>query len=129
MSRLLYLSRAEVADLLPPVHDQLDLDEETYRALAAGRIELPPKPGVHPRDDSFIHAMPAYLADEDVAALKWVSGYPGNKARGLPYISGLVVLNDAETGVPVAVMDAAELTGARTAAASGVSVRRWAPSG
>ena len=107
--------------------DQLDLVEATYRAVAAGRVELPPKPGVHPRPDSFIHAMPAYLADEDVVALKWVSGYPENKARGLPYISGLVVLNDAETGLPTAIMDGAEITAARTAAASGVCVRRWAP--
>jgi alanine dehydrogenase len=129
LSALLYLSRAEVAGLLPPVAEQLDLVEATYRAVAAGRVELPPKPGVHPRKDAFIHAMPAYLADDDVVALKWVSGYPENPARGLPYISGLVVLNDADTGLPVAIMDGAEITAARTAAASGVCVRRWAPPG
>lgn len=126
---LLYLRREEVAALLPPVEEQLDLVERTYRALAAGRVELPPKPGVHPRKDSFVHAMPAYLEEDDVVALKWIAGYPANKARGLPYISGLVVLNDAGTGLPVAVMDAAEITAARTAAASGVCVRRWAPAG
>jgi alanine dehydrogenase len=130
MSRTLtYLSRDEVAGLLPPVPEQLDLVEETYRRLAAGRVELPPKPAVHPRKDSFVHAMPAFLQDDDVVALKWIAGYPGNKARGLPYISGLIVLNDAETGLPAAVMDGAEITAARTAAASGVCVRRWAPDG
>jgi ornithine cyclodeaminase/alanine dehydrogenase len=126
---LLQLSRDEVRSLLPAIPEQLDVVERTYVALAAGRVELPPKPGIHPRKDSFIHAMPAYLADDDVAALKWIAGYPQNKARGLPYISGLIVLNDAETGVPVAVMDGAEITAARTAAASGVCVRRWAPDG
>jgi alanine dehydrogenase len=126
---LLYLSRTEVRELLPPLEQQLDLVEATYRALGDGRVELPPKPGIHPRPDSFIHAMPAYLRDEDVAALKWVSGYPANKARGLPYISGLIVLNDPDTGLPVAVMDGAEITAARTAAASGVCIRRWAPAG
>jgi ornithine cyclodeaminase/alanine dehydrogenase-like protein (mu-crystallin family) len=126
---LLHLSRDEVRSLLPPIQEQLDIVERTYAALAAGRVELPPKPGIHPRKDSFIHAMPAYLADDDVAALKWIAGYPENKARGLPYISGLIVLNDAETGLPVAVMDGAEITAARTAAASGVCVRRWAPKG
>lgn len=129
MSDLLYLRREEVAALLPPIRERLDLVEATYAALAAGRVELPPKPGVHPRKDSFVHAMPAYLADDDVVALKWVAGYPANKERGLPYISGLIVLNDAETGLPVAVMDGAEITAARTAAASGVCIRRWAPSG
>jgi alanine dehydrogenase len=126
---LLYLSREEVAGLLPDIPAQLDLVEATYRSVGAGRVELPPKPGIHPRKDSFIHAMPAYLRDEDVASLKWVAGYPGNKERGLPYISGLIVLNDAGTGLPLAVMDGAEITAARTAAASGVCIRRWAPDG
>ncbi len=129
MSGLLYLAREEVARLLPPVEEQIDLVEHVYRALAAGRVELPPKPGVHPRPDAFIHAMPAYLRDEDVVALKWVAGYPQNKARGLPYISGLIVLNDAETGLPTAILDGAEITAARTAAASGVCVRAFAPKG
>lgn len=124
---LLYLRRDEVASLLPSIPEQLDLVEHTYRAVGAGRVELPPKPGVHPRKDSFIHAMPAYLMDPDVAALKWVSGYPANKERGLPYITGLIVVNDADTGLPAAIMDAAEITAARTAAASGVCIRRWAP--
>jgi ornithine cyclodeaminase/alanine dehydrogenase-like protein (mu-crystallin family) len=126
---LLYLTRSQVAALLLPIPEQLDLVEATYRAVGAGRVELPPKPGVHPRKDSFIHAMPAYLMDEDVAALKWVSGYPANKERGLPYITGLIVVNDPETGLPVAIMDAAEITAARTAAASGICIRRWAPEG
>jgi alanine dehydrogenase len=126
---LLYLSRSEVARLLPEIPEQLELVEQTYRALAAGRVELPPKPGVHPRKNSFIHAMPAYLQDEDVVALKWVAGYPANKERGLPYITGLIVLNDPETGLPLAIMDGAEITAARTAAASGVCVRRFAPDG
>jgi ornithine cyclodeaminase/alanine dehydrogenase len=129
LSSLLFLSRTEVGGLLPGTHEQLDLVEHAYRALAAGRVELPPKPGVHPRKDSFLHAMPAYLRDEDVVTLKWVAGYPANKARGLPYITGLIVVNDAETGLPVAIMDGAEITAARTAAASGVCVRRFAPDG
>jgi ornithine cyclodeaminase/alanine dehydrogenase-like protein (mu-crystallin family) len=124
---LLYLRREVVARLLPAVTEQLDLVEATYRSVGAGRVELPPKPGIHPRADSFIHAMPAYLRDEDVAALKWVAGYPANKERGLPYITGLIVLNDPETGVPAAIMDGAEITAARTAAASGVCIRRFAP--
>jgi ornithine cyclodeaminase/alanine dehydrogenase len=127
VSRLLFLSRSDVAGLLPEAPEQLDLVEHAYRALAAGRVELPPKPGVHPRKDSFLHAMPAFLRDEDVVTLKWVAGYPANKQRGLPYITGLIVVNDAETGLPAAIMDGAEITAARTAAASGVCVRRFAP--
>jgi alanine dehydrogenase len=129
VGELLYLTRQEVIDLQPPIGEQIDIAERTFREMAAGRVQLPPKPGVHPRDDSFIHAMPAYLADEDVAALKWVGGFPANKQLGLPYISGVIVLNDASNGFPIAIMDAAEITAARTAAASGVCIRRWAPPG
>jgi alanine dehydrogenase len=126
---LLALSRSEVRELLPPIDAQIDLVEATYRAMARGDVELPPKPGIHPRTDAFIHAMPAYLRHSDVAAVKWVSGYPTNRARGLPYISGVIVVNDPETGLPTSIMDAAEITAARTAAASGVCVRHFAPPG
>ena len=126
---LLYLSRAQAAALLPPIPERIAIVERTYRALAAGRVELPPKPGIHPRPDSFIHAMPAYLMDDDIAALKWIGGFPANREKGLPYISGLILLNDAETGIPTAVMDGAEVTAARTAAVSGLCIQRFAPEG
>jgi ornithine cyclodeaminase/alanine dehydrogenase len=130
VSTLLYLARRDVELLLPPLEEQLGLVEQTYRAMAAGRVELPPKPAIHPRPNAFLHAMPAYVGDGvDVAAVKWVAAYRGNKARGLAYISGVIVVNDADTGLPVAVMDATEITAARTAAASGVCVRAWAPPG
>ena len=123
------LSRDDVAGLLPSVEDQLDLVERTCLAMARGAVELPPKPGIHPRKNAFIHAMPAYLRDDDVAAIKWVSGYPSNRVRDLPYITGVIVVNDPDTGIPVGLLDAAEITAARTAAVSGVCMRRFAPSG
>jgi alanine dehydrogenase len=97
--------------------------------MSEGRVENPPKIGVHARPGTFVHAMPAYLADEDVVAMKWVGAYSANRRHGLPAISGLVVLNDPETGLPLAVMDAAEITAVRTAAASGVSIRHLAHPG
>lgn len=126
---LTYLDRATVRRLLPDVLGRVDALDRTYRAMARGRVENPPKLGVHPREDAFLHAMPAYLADADVTALKWVSAYPGNPARGLPYISALVLLNDSATGLPLAVMDGTEITAVRTAAASGVSIRHLAHEG
>ncbi len=125
----LFLGRDEVRALLPPIPAQIDLVERTYRAMADGRVEAPPKIGVHPRPDTFIHAMPAYLADDDVTAIKWVSGYPENPSLGLPYIEGVIILNDSATGMVTAVLDAREITAARTAAASGLCVRTFAPAG
>lgn len=124
-----YLSRDVVTSLLPSWSEQIDLVERTYCEVAAGEVELPPKPGLHPRQDAFLHAMPAWLKHSDAAGMKWVSGYPTNKAKGLAYINGLLVLNDADTGIPLSVMDCVEITAARTAAASGVCVRSWARPG
>ncbi|HEX5680788.1 MAG TPA: ornithine cyclodeaminase family protein, partial [Desulfobacterales bacterium] len=92
-----------------------------------GRTEMPPKPGVHPGGgNNFIHAMPAYIQDLKSAGLKWVSGYPENYKRGLPYITGLLIYNDVENGLPLAVMDCVWITAKRTGAASAVAARRLA---
>jgi len=55
--------------------------------------------------------------------MKWVSGFPNNPVHDLPTIMGLIVLNDVNTGQPVAVLDGAYITALRTAAVSGVSAR------
>jgi ornithine cyclodeaminase/alanine dehydrogenase len=99
--------------------------EKGFYEMGHGRVEMPPKPGIHPGEggNNFIHAMPAYIPAMKSAGMKWVSGYPGNQAKGLPYISGLLILNDPDTGIPIAVMDCAWITAMRTGAASAVSAK------
>jgi len=118
-----YLSRADVEKIGMTMRDVIEVVENGFRLKGLGKTEMPPKPGVHPRPDSFIHAMPAYVREVEAAGLKWVSGYPGNTARGLPYISGLLILNDPETGIPIAVMDCAWITAMRTGASAGISAK------
>ena len=55
--------------------------------------------------------------------MKWVSGYPDNQKKGLPYISGLLILNDPGNGIPIAVMDATWITAKRTGAATAVAAK------
>lgn len=126
---LTWLGADAVRRLLPSLDDQLDLVAETYLAGARGRVELPPKPGLHPREDSFLNAMPAWLMDRDVVAMKWVGSYAANPTRGLPAVTGLIIVNDPDTGAPEMVMDAGEITAIRTAIASGVAVRHLAHPG
>jgi ornithine cyclodeaminase/alanine dehydrogenase len=73
--------------------------------------------------DAFIHAMPAFISSMRSAGIKWVGGYPENPKRGLPYITGLLILNDVETGIPYAVMDCTWITAMRTGAASALSAK------
>lgn len=130
---LRYLSADDVRAAMPPLDERLRLAELTLTALATpGSAELPPKIAVHPRPDgSFAHAMPAHLrgraAADDLLGMKWIAGFGTNSSRGLPALHGLVVLNDAATGVPVAILDAGPITAERTAAVSGVAIRHFAP--
>jgi len=124
---LRYLSAAELDRCLPDVEERLDLAAKALAALGRGTAEMPPKIGVHTRPGALLHAMPAWLRDGDLVGLKWIAAYPGNRAHGLPAISGLVVLNDPETGVPLWIMDAARITAIRTAAVTGVAIRLFQP--
>lgn len=128
--KILYLSKDDVVKAGPSMADIITAVEKGFFEMGNGRVEMPPKPGIHPGQggDNFIHAMPAYIPALNSAGMKWVSGYPGNQAKGLPYIMGLLILNDVDTGIPLAVMDCAWITGMRTAAASAVSARYLARS-
>jgi ornithine cyclodeaminase/alanine dehydrogenase len=126
---LRWLNAADVEAAMPPLDERLRLAERTMVALVAD-AELPPKIGVHPRPEgSFAHAMPAHLrgaADaEDLLGIKWIAGFPANRERGLAAIHGLVLLTDPATGVPTAILDAGPITAQRTAAISGVAIRRF----
>jgi ornithine cyclodeaminase/alanine dehydrogenase len=130
---LRFFSAADVAEAMPDLDARLALAERTLIALVAD-AELPAKIGVHPRPaESFVHAMPAHLrgADpagtEDLLGVKWVAGFATNNDRGLPAINALVILNDAQTGLPTAILDGGSITAARTAAVTGVAIRRFAP--
>jgi alanine dehydrogenase len=121
-----YLSRADVEAVGLKRTEVVDILDAAFRAKREGGVEMPPKIGVHPRDDAFIHAMPAYFAQADAVGMKWVAGYPANQELGLPYIHGLLLLADAATGRPLTVMDATWITEVRTAAASMLGIRALA---
>ncbi len=123
MDKLLYLSKKDVEEINIPMPEIIDSLERMFRQKGEGKTEMPPKPGIHPRKDSFIHAMPAYIPLLGAAGIKWVSGYPANQSKNLPYISGLLVLNDPETGIPTCVMDCTWITAKRTGAATAVAAR------
>jgi ornithine cyclodeaminase/alanine dehydrogenase-like protein (mu-crystallin family) len=125
--RILYLSQADVEAVGLSMAEIIKALEDAFREKGEGRVEMPPKPGIHPgQGDNFIHAMPAYIPALKSAGVKWVSGFPENYKRGLPYITGLLILNDVETGLPISVMDCAWITAMRTGAATAVAARHLA---
>ncbi|MCK4724839.1 MAG: hypothetical protein KAT29_03515, partial [Anaerolineales bacterium] len=120
---LLYLSMQDVQTVDLPMSEIIEALEVMFKEKGQGRVEMPPKPGIHTRPDAFIHAMPAYIPKLESAGIKWVSGYPENQSKGLPYIIGLLILNDPDTGLPLAVMDASWITAMRTGAATAVAAK------
>jgi len=125
----IYLSQEDVLKLEIPMGKVIELVELGLGEHGHGRVENPPKPGIHSKPDAFIHAMPAYYEGLGIGGLKWVSGYPSNRALGLPQIAGLMIVNDMETGMPLAVMDCRWITAMRTAAVSAITAKYCAKEG
>ena len=123
--KTLYLSQKDVENVGITMAEIIEAVEKGFVEMGNGRVEMPPKPGIHPGEggDNFIHAMPAFIPAMKSAGVKWVSGYPVNHKKGLPYIMGLLMLNDPETGMVKSIMDCVWITAMRTGAASAVSAK------
>ena len=94
----------------------LEAVRDAFVAYARGEWTMPPKVYVPAYPAGDFRAMPALGAGH--ALLKWVTSFPGNPAKGLPTVTGLVLLSDASNGMPKAVLDAGAVTALRTGAAA-----------
>ena len=126
MSSMTLLSESDLVAVDLSFDDILALIEHTYALQEQGGVDVPTKIGVHPHyPKSFLHAMPAWVAGpEPSLGMKWISYYPGNTERGLPDSTGIIVLNDPDTGQPVCMMEGMYLTFLRTAACAAVAAKR-----
>lgn len=116
---MLILSAADVRRALP-MPAAIESQRRAFAALSAGAAELPLRAAVHvPAEDGVSLVMPARVDDD--LGVKVVSVFPRNPARGLPTVHGLLVLLDAATGCPAAIVEAGSLTALRTGAASGLA--------
>ena len=122
---ILYLSSADVEACGLGLADVEMAVEGMFTSKAEGRAVMKPKLALHAPEQALFLASPGVMDTPAYAGVKWV-GVAGNEARGLPHIAGLILLSDAESGMPVAVMDARWITGVRTAAITAVAARRFA---
>jgi alanine dehydrogenase len=110
-----FLSRRHVEEAVSPAR-AVEAVREAFVAYARGTWTMPPKVYVPAYPEGDFRAMPALGAGH--ALLKWVTSFPGNPARGLPTVTGVVLLSDAADGHLRAVLDAAAVTALRTGAAA-----------
>jgi ornithine cyclodeaminase/alanine dehydrogenase-like protein (mu-crystallin family) len=98
-----------------------------FERHASGAWEMPPKVYLDSPPDGDFRAMPA--RGEGFALLKWVTSFPHNSERGLPVVTGALLLSDAGTGELRAIMDCGSVTALRTGAAAALSAQVLASEG
>ncbi|HSJ31794.1 MAG TPA: ornithine cyclodeaminase family protein [Longimicrobiales bacterium] len=107
--------------------DCIEVMENALRTFDRGEAVQPMRSVIQlPDDAGTLYTMPAFLAEPRSLAVKMISVFHGNDARGLPSHQGIVVAFDPDTGTPVLLIDAARLTAIRTAAVSAVATRALA---
>ncbi len=110
-----FFTPSQVREAVSPER-ALEAVRDAFVAYARGEWTMPPKVYVPAYPAGDFRAMPALGAGH--ALLKWVTSFPGNPAKGLPTVTGLVLLSDASNGMLKAVLDAAAVTALRTGAAA-----------
>ena len=123
VSGIPFISGRDVERAVPPER-ALEAVRDAFVRFARGEWTMQPKLYVTNYPAGDFRAMPALGGGH--ALLKWVTSFPGNPALGLPTVTGLVLLSDAETGMPEAVLDAGAVTALRTGAAAVVAAETLA---
>jgi len=119
----LILTRRDVAALLS-IEECTDAVEHVFRLYGEGKTQAPGVLGVHAHDGGFHIKAGVLQLNRPYFAAKINANFPQNPKRlGLPTIQGVIVLSDADNGYPLAVIDSAQITGQRTAAATAVAAK------
>ena len=120
---MIYLTEQDILKAAS-VEQMLDAIEASMRLYERKEFHMPQRLHVDHGDDVLL-LMPCFT--KDYFGTKVVTLFPGNQDEGVPVLNGIMILNDARTGVPVALLDGPALTASRTAAVGAVSIRHLAP--
>jgi len=116
---MIILSKEDIEKLVDP-DKMMDQIEEAYKIFGTGEYYMPPRPSVE-HDNKTLMYMPCYT--KEIIGTKMLTIFPDNAKLGLPSIDGIILLNNAVTGAPEAVMDGQSVTAWRTGAVGGVGIR------
>lgn len=114
------------------IKDVIKIVEEGFRKKQLGLIDLPPKSGVKLNiQDAFADSMPVSVFNKkgglETFGLKWISGFPDNFKKNLPYLNPLIILNEPKNGLPIAILRGNWITAMRTCAVSAICAKYLAP--
>jgi len=121
MAKIKFLSGRDMRQVVT-MAEAITAVREAFIQLSNGNVMMPQRTTISiQKRKGKTHIMPAYLSSNGALGVKIVSDFPGNRARNMPIIHGVVIVLDKETGRPLAVMDGAYLTALRTGATSAVA--------
>lgn len=120
---MIYLTEDDILKAAS-VEEMLDAIEASMLLYEKKEFHMPQRLHMDHQDDVLL-LMPCFL--DDYFATKVVTLFPGNTGKNVPVLNGIVILNDADTGLPLALLDGPSLTAVRTAAVGAVSIRHLAP--
>ena len=120
----LILSDYEVKKLLS-LHEVIEAVEVAFKHKGLGNVQMPAKIYLYFRKyDGDLRAMPAYIEDLEISAVKIVNVHPKNPTENsLPTVMAVVALIDPSTGIPIAIMGGTTITDMRTGAAGGIAAK------
>ena len=122
-----YLTAADVKAVGLDMAQAVECVEQVLSLHSRGLVNLPSKVvlDMDERRHGRVNAMPAYVgAPVHACGIKWIAGFPNNPTRhNLPRAHALIVLNDPETGLPLAIMEGTRISALRTGAVTGVGAR------
>ncbi|MCR4429227.1 MAG: ornithine cyclodeaminase family protein [Caldiserica bacterium] len=124
--QFLYLNQKDVLRAGLTMKMAISAMERALSLFTEGKTIMPYKTvlDLDERKRGRINAMPAYIGGEyDIAGIKWIGGFPPNVQKGLPRATALIILNDAWTGFPIALMDSTLISAVRTGAVTGVGAK------
>lgn len=130
MNNVKLISKDDVMKVLD-MKKSIELVEKVYEAHGHNEVNMPAKITLDtgesndwPPYGGSYNAMPAYIGEDvDISGIKWVWGFNDNYKKGIPYIGGVIILNEARTGEILALMDGSYITDIRTGASAGVAAK------
>jgi 2,3-diaminopropionate biosynthesis protein SbnB len=124
---MIYINDNDIKQVSPDWHKNVEVIENSVKGLATNEYVQPVKPYLRYRDlKNRIIAMPAVLGGEiNMAGIKWIASFPDNYKAGLPRAHCVVILNNADTGEPVGIINSGTISAIRTASVSGFVLKGY----
>ncbi|MBE0512373.1 ornithine cyclodeaminase family protein, partial [Candidatus Bathyarchaeota archaeon] len=122
--KTLLLTEKDVKQLLT-MDEVMEAVESAFKAKGLGHAQMPAKVYLfYKKYKGDLRAMPSYLEELDISAVKIVNVHPENRAKyGLPTVMAIIILVDPKNGAPMAIMGGTWATGMRTGAAGGIAAK------